>query len=78
MGRYISEDLPSGLVPISQLGQVVGIPPTIDALFDIGSVVCDEDFRATGRGIDELGFKGLGPKDITGLVRAPVLMGGES
>ena len=58
--RYITEDLPFGLVPRSQLGEVVGVPtPLIDGIVSIGAVVCQEDYWQTGRTLDRLGLAGL-------------------
>lgn len=71
--RYVTEDLPYGLVPVSQLGKLVGVTtPAVDGLIDLGSIVCDEDFRANARGLDQLGLEGLGPDEIMRSVRAPI------
>ena len=65
--RYITEDLPFGLVPRSQLGDVVGVAtPVIDGFVAIGSVVCGEDYWQTGRTLDKLGLAGL---DKAGILR---------
>ena len=54
--RYITEDLPYGLVHRSQLGKKVGVPtPIIDAFINIGSVVCQTDFWK-GRTLEDLGL----------------------
>ena len=58
--RYITEDLPYGLLPVSQLGDRVGVEtPTIDAILQLGSLVCQRDFRSEGRGLDALGLADL-------------------
>jgi len=58
--RYIREDIPFGLVPRSQLGQKVGVKtPIIDAVINLGSVVCGEDFWQTGRTLAALGLDTL-------------------
>jgi len=58
--RYITEDLPFGLVPRSQLGRAAGVgTPLIDAIVSIGSVVCEEDYWKTGRTLEKLGLAGL-------------------
>jgi opine dehydrogenase len=58
--RYITEDLPFGLVPRSQFGQVVGVStPLIDGIVSIGSIVCREDYWQTGRTLEKLGLGGL-------------------
>jgi len=67
--RYITEDLPCGLVPRSQLGQVVGVAtPVIDGFVSIGSVVCQEDYWQTGRTLEKLGLAGLDKDGILEVV----------
>lgn len=58
--RYITEDLPYGLVPMSELGDVLGVEtPLIDSIVTVGSRVCGTDFRQEGRTLDRLGLDGL-------------------
>jgi opine dehydrogenase len=67
--RYITEDLPFGLVPRSQLGQVVGVAtPVIDGFVSIGSIVCREDYWQTGRTLEKLGLAGLDKDGILEVV----------
>ena len=67
--RYITEDLPFGLVPRSQLGGVVGVAtPAIDGFVSIGSIVCQEDYWRTGRTLEKLGLAGLDKAGILGIV----------
>ncbi len=67
--RYITEDLPFGLVPRSQLGRLVGVPtPVIDGIVSIGSIVCREDYWSTGRTLESLGLDRLSREEIVGLV----------
>lgn len=55
--RYITEDLPYGLVPMSDLGDKLRVEtPLIDAVVEVGSRVCGTDFRAEGRTLDALGL----------------------
>jgi len=69
--RYITEDLPMGLVPRSELGRVVGVPtPVIDGIVSIGSVICKEDFWQTGRTLETLGISGMSRDDIVKVVTA--------
>ncbi|MDP2858402.1 MAG: NAD/NADP octopine/nopaline dehydrogenase family protein [Bacillota bacterium] len=63
--RYITEDLPFGLVPVSQLGDKLGIDtPLIDGIVSIGSVVCRENYWKTGRTLKRLGLDALSPCEI--------------
>jgi|LSQX01.1.fsa_nt_gb opine dehydrogenase len=58
--RYITEDLPYGLVPMSELGKKLGVKtPVIDALINIGCVVCKSNFWETGRTLQKLGIDAL-------------------
>ncbi|HID56610.1 TPA: hypothetical protein EYP37_08785 [Candidatus Poribacteria bacterium] len=67
--RYIVEDVPYGLVPLSEFGKKLGVPtPVIDSLITIGSIVCDQDFWKTGRTLEELGLADMDKDDIIRLV----------
>lgn len=58
--RYVTEDVPTGLVPISELGKIVGVPtPNIDAVITILSTVYGRDFRKEGRNLESLGIKNM-------------------
>lgn len=71
--RYITEDVPTGLVPMEALGGLTGIStPTISALISMAQVVADRDFRATGRTLERLGLSGLTPAAIREFVRRAV------
>jgi opine dehydrogenase len=68
--RYITEDLPFGLVPVAQLGDRVGVAtPLIDSIITLGSSVCGRDFWSEGRGLEALGLAGLPPDRIIASVR---------
>ena len=68
--RYLTEDLPCGLLPISQLGDKLGVPtPTIDAIIQFGSLVCEQDFWRNGRSLKSLGLDTMEPKDIMAYVK---------
>jgi opine dehydrogenase len=67
--RYITEDLPFGLVPRSELGRLVNVPtPIIDGIVSIGCVVCQEDYWKRGRTLETLGLEGLTNDQILKLV----------
>ncbi len=67
--RYITEDLPFGLVPVSQLGDKLGVPtPVIDSIVHIGSAVCNQDFWQTGRTLEQLGIAAMTPGQIVEFV----------
>ena len=55
--RYLTEDIPFGLVTFSSLGDMLGTPtPVCDALIAIASILNDEDYRKTGRTVQKLGI----------------------
>jgi opine dehydrogenase len=55
--RYLTEDVPCGLVPISELGRAAGVPtPTIDGLIAVVSAMIGRDLRAEGRTLARLGL----------------------
>jgi opine dehydrogenase len=55
--RYLWEDIPTGLVPISDVAHALDIAtPTIDRLIDQGSEELGRDFRKEGRTLKRLGI----------------------
>jgi opine dehydrogenase len=63
--RYIEEDVPCSLVPISSLGKMFGIPtPTIDSMIHLGSVLNNRDYLKDGRTVDRLGISGMSLREL--------------
>jgi opine dehydrogenase len=63
--RYVSEDVPYGMVPVSQLAQKFEIAvPIIDSVIDLASVINQTDYRKEGRSIEELGISTLNKKEL--------------
>ncbi len=59
--RFLNEDVPYGLVPLSELGRLAGVPtPTMDALIHLASVAMDRDYRAEGLTLERMGLEGIG------------------
>jgi opine dehydrogenase len=55
--RYIAEDVPYGMVLLSTLGDLLGVPtPTHDAVIQLASVINRTHYLKTGRGAKELGL----------------------
>jgi opine dehydrogenase len=77
--RYVHEDIPTGLVPISDMGSLVGVEtPAIDSIISMASQVCQQDFRSIGRTVESLGLSGMGIDDLreyvdTGIKKAEYL-----
>ncbi|OCA90381.1 hypothetical protein A8F94_00340 [Bacillus sp. FJAT-27225] len=61
--RYMTEDIPFGLVPISELGRKMGIEtPYTDSIIHTASLLMNKDFRKEG-----VNFEGLTKEDIVSL-----------
>jgi opine dehydrogenase len=57
--KYVTEDVPTGLIPIRALGIAGSVAtPTLDALIHLASVTAGRDFTAEARTIDRLGLSG--------------------
>lgn len=58
--RYISEDVPQGLVMLEALGQSLLVPtPITTALIEIASAALGRDLRAEGRTLERLGVENV-------------------
>ncbi len=58
--RYLSEDIPIGMVLWASLGELLNIPtPTAHSLIHISSVIHDTDYWQGGRTLEKLGLAGL-------------------
>jgi opine dehydrogenase len=63
--RFVTEDVPCGMVLLSTLGNLLGIPtPSHDAVIQLASVINRTDYRKTGRGIKQLGLSNLDKKGL--------------
>jgi opine dehydrogenase len=59
--KYIAEDVPVGLIPMSALGAAAGVPtPAIDAVIRTASIMAGDDFAADARTLDRMGLAGIG------------------
>ncbi|MFA7573711.1 MAG: NAD/NADP octopine/nopaline dehydrogenase family protein [Lutispora sp.] len=67
--RYISEDVPMSLVPISELGRLAGVKtPTIDMIINLADIMHDKDYRKEGRNLDAMGINGMSTEDLKQIV----------
>jgi opine dehydrogenase len=67
--RFITEDVPMGLVPIASLGDMLGVDtPVTHSLITIASTFMAQDFWAEGRTVEKLGLAGMTPEEIGSLV----------
>jgi len=58
--RYLTEDLPYGLVPISELGAQLGLEtPVMNCIITLASAALGRDLRQEGRSLRQVGLEGL-------------------
>jgi opine dehydrogenase len=69
-GRYVTEDVPYGLVPVALLARRFGIAtPTIDAIIHLASVINQTDYLKKGRTLEELGIADLGKEELMRMLK---------
>jgi opine dehydrogenase len=65
MHRYIFEDVPMSLVPLSSIGHLRKVPtPMIDMVIQLASVAHGVDYRAQGRTVERMGIAGMSLKQL--------------
>jgi opine dehydrogenase len=63
--RFITEDVPYGLVFFQSLGRAAGIDlPVTDTLIRLTSALYGRDFTAEGHTVEKLGLGGMTSRDI--------------
>lgn len=63
--RYIDEDVPTSLVPISSLGKKFNVEtPVIDAIIRLASILNQKDYWSEGRTVEKLNLKNLSLKEL--------------
>ncbi|MHA1342050.1 MAG: NAD/NADP octopine/nopaline dehydrogenase family protein [Promethearchaeota archaeon] len=65
--RYLTEDVPTGLVPLASLGRYLGIPtPAINSVIKLAETILSVDFKRIGRTISNVGvpIKLLTPNNL--------------
>jgi len=68
--RYITEDVPNGLVPVWSFGKLAGVAvPTVDAVILLSSILNSTDYFREGRTVDKMGLSELSPHQILELVK---------
>jgi len=68
--RYMLEDTKLGLSLLVSAGEYASVPvPVARGLLALGSAICGEDFRETGRTFEALGIADLDRKAMTALLR---------
>ena len=68
--RYIREDVGYGLVPMAEIGRLVGVKtPVIDALITLASVIGRLDYRKQGLTLEKMGLAGVSAKNLSTVVQ---------
>jgi len=69
--RFVTEDVPYGLVLLSTLGQLLDIPtPISDAIINLSGAINRIDYWAQGRGVNELGLGGMSLEQIQAFLKS--------
>ena len=68
--RYVTEDVPYGLVPTAQLSHKFGIDsPIIDAIIGLSAVINQTDYHKGGRSLQELGIADLSKEKLAEILQ---------
>jgi len=68
--RYMREDVALGLAFLVSVADWTGVPaPVAHGLLALGSAVCGEDFRSTGRTLETLGLSALDRAGMAALLQ---------
>lgn len=63
--RYVLEDIPTGLVPMTELGKLLGIEiKRMETIVTLGEFLTGKDFYETGRTLQTLGLGGMTVHEI--------------
>jgi len=63
--RYLTEDVPYSLVPMSSLGDLLGVPtPGMKAFIQLASAMHNVDYAREGRTVEKLGLAGMSVKQL--------------
>lgn len=63
--RQITEDIPTGIIPLAELGKAANVPtPIFDSLITICSILHNKNFKEEGRTLKKLGLDGLTVDEI--------------
>jgi len=66
----VTEDVPTGLIPISELGLVTGTPtPAIHTMIEMAKLMTGKTFADEARTLDRMGVARLDATKIHGIVR---------
>lgn len=68
--RYLLEDIPMGLIPLSSIGKLIGVnTDTIDLVIKLAEALLDEDLHVNARTAENLGLQGMDTQAIIEFAR---------
>ncbi|HSK30652.1 MAG TPA: NAD/NADP octopine/nopaline dehydrogenase family protein [Candidatus Limnocylindria bacterium] len=68
--RYIREDIGYGLVPMAEIGRLLGVKtPVMDALITLGSTALGVDFRSMGLTLEKMGLANVKAEELPKFLR---------
>lgn len=71
--RYVSEDVPYLLVPVSEMGDKASIATTvINSIINIAGVINNENYRESGRGLKAMGLNDMSIVEVMQLIKGRV------
>lgn len=63
--RQLTEDIPTGVLPIMQLGKAAGVEtPLLESMVHICEALLDMDLHSVGRSLKNLGLEGMNKEEI--------------
>lgn len=63
--RFLTEDIPFGIVPLAHLGSLAGVSmPTVQALIALASVISGQDYMQDGWTLEKMGLQGMTPEQV--------------
>ena len=68
--RFITEDVPMGLVPMTELAKLVNVKtPIMDMIIELASILLERDFRTTGRTLEKMGIDGMDKENLLNYIK---------
>jgi opine dehydrogenase len=68
--KYVTEDVPTGLIPMQELGSAIGVPtPAITTLVEMARLMTGRSFATEARTLDRMGLAGMNALQIRGVMR---------
>ncbi len=67
--RQLTEDIPTGIIPMSELGHVAGVEtPIMDSIIKLSSALLNMDFISKGRTLENMGLSDMDKNSIIKMI----------